>query len=218
MIWSILIASLARRSELLARVLADLGQQSAPGMEIVVYRNHGEKPLGEIRQALVEEARGEYLCFVDDDDRLPEYYVSEILPRLDGAIDYVGWRMQAYFDGLPLKPTYHTLDSDGWWETDTAYYRDVSHLNPVRTALARRCDFRRADPPEDVSWSNQLRAVLPSEPRQVVIPDDKVMYHYYANNDSTWRPGHEPAWDGAADPITEAPPVFLPVRWHPLST
>lgn len=215
MIWSILIASLVRRGPTLAQVLDDLGQQLVPGIEVVIYRNHGEIPLSHIRQALVDEATGQYLNFVDDDDRLPSYYVPEVLPLLDGWADYVGWRMQAYYDRRPLKPTYHTLDSDGWWESETAFYRDVSHLNPVRTELARRCDFRLADPPEDVSWSNQLRAVLPMPFRQNLVPFDRVMYEYYASGDSTWRPGHEPPWDGTPDPFPDLP---AGCRWHPQST
>lgn len=224
MIWSILIATLARREQQLAQVLEALGQQLAlfsPMVEVVAYRNHGETPLPVIRQALVEEARGDYLCFVDDDDTLPPYYVDTILPMLDGTVDYVGWRMQAYMDGAALKPTYHTLDTDGWWETDYAYYRDVSHLNPVRTALARQADFRRVgDGPEDVSWADQMRPLLHT---QHLCDGDRIMYHYYMRSaDSTWRVGHEPPWDGATDLLTtpvvhryDHIPAF---RWHPAST
>lgn len=222
MIWSILIASLARRSESLAQVVEDLGQQLVPGVEVIVYRNHGEKALGEIRQALVEAAGGTYLNFVDDDDRLPGYYVDEVVQRLDGEVDYIGWRMQAYIDGFQLKPTYHTLDVDHWWESDTAYWRDFSHLNPVRADFARLADFRRVDPPEDVSWADQLRIqasqldAIGLGLTQAVVPDDKVMYHYYSRSaDSTWRPGSEPAWNGSGEPFPELP---AGCRWHPEST
>lgn len=208
--WSILVATLARRSGHLANLLDDLDPQIREGVEVVAYRNHGEVPLGDIRQALVEEARGEYLCFVDDDDRLPPYYVDRVLPLLDG-VDYVGWRMQAHINGVPLKPTYHSLEYDRWFETPDAYFRDVSHLNPVRTALARQADFRNAEPPEDVTWSDQIRPLLATQH----YAGDDPMYLYYATNDSTWRPGHEPAWDGQSEPFPPTPPWL---RWHPHST
>jgi hypothetical protein len=215
--WSILVATLARRGDHLRQLLSDLIPQLAGSdeVEVVALRNHGERKLGDIRQSLVESARGEYLSFVDDDDRLPEYYVSEVLSRLDG-VDYVGWQMQAYVNGNPLKPTYHSLAYDGWFETPDAYYRDTSHLNPVRTALARRCDFRATEPPEDVAWSDQLRGLVVTQHYV-----DRVMYHYYATMDSTWRPGHE-YWDGVSDPLDDYTyhwandiPQF---RWHPEST
>lgn len=221
--WSVLIATLARRGALLDRVLADLrpGVTAAAGrVEVVAYRNRGERLLGEVRQALVEEARGAYLSFVDDDDRLPEYHVEKILERLvDGWPDYVGFRMQAYLDDRPLKPTYHNLGYGGWSEDAAGYYRDTSHLNPVRTELARRCDFRKTTPPEDVAWSDQLRAVLRELGEERIVHQrylDDVMYRYYANSgDSAWRPGHE-APDAASGPL---PDVDLPhFRWHPGST
>lgn len=222
MIWSILIATLARRNEKLVQLLTDLGPQLQlyqPMVEVVALRNHGQLPLSCYRQALVEDARGDYLCFVDDDDHLPGYYVETILPLLDG-VDYIGWRMQAYINGQQLKPTYHTLDSDGWWETDYAYYRDVSHLNPVRTALARQCDFRRGDPPEDVSWADQMRPLVHT---QNLCDGDRIMYHYqHSTADSAWHPTHEPEWNGASEQFTtpvvhqfDDVPGF---RWHSDST
>jgi hypothetical protein len=211
--WSILVATLARRADKLNLMLSDLGPQieAADGqVEIIAYRNHGERTLGHIRQVLVEAADGEYLSFVDDDDRVPPYYVSEVLPLLDG-VDYIGFRMQAYLDGVPYKPTFHSLRYEGWSADDNGFYRDTSHLNPVRTVLARQCDFRRTDPPEDVAWADQLRDLAITEHYI-----DRVMYHYYSSAyDSAWRPGHETdkTWSGNRPEID-----VLNFRWHPEST
>lgn len=213
--WSILVATLARREARLRELLSDLEPQvrHARGLvEIVALRNRGERPLGHVRQALVDDARGGYLSFVDDDDRVPDYFVERVVWHLVDHVDYVGWRMQAYVGGRPLKPTFHSLRYHGWSEDAAGYYRDVSHLNPVRTELARRCDFRRAEPPEDVGWADQLRPHLAGA-REAYV--DEVMYRYYATGDSAWRPGSEPA-DAAS-----GPPPDLDVshfRWHPEST
>jgi hypothetical protein len=104
---------------------------------------------------------------------------------MDDDIDYVGFRLQCYIDGSPLKPTYHSLRYKKWFDDARGFYRDVSHLNPVRRELALKADFRRTQPPEDVAWADQLRGVLKTE-RFV----DDVMYSYYSSgSDSTWRPG-----------------------------
>jgi hypothetical protein len=145
--------------------------------------NHGERPLGYVRQSLVESATSRYVSFVDDDDELPDYYVSEVVPLLDG-VDYVGWQMQCYIDRVRQKPTYHSIRYHRWYDDRNGYYRDVSHLNPIRTELARQADFRLGEPPEDVHWSTQVRPLVKTEHYI-----DKIMYHYWSStHDSTWRP------------------------------
>lgn len=213
--WSILIATLARRGEKLLGLLSALQPQMLPGVEVVAYRNHGERPLGDIRQALVEEAAGEYVSFIDDDDRPAELLVPSVLPLLDG-VDYVGWRMQAYIDGQPLKPTFHSLRYREWSEGPTAYFRDVSHLNPVRRELALKADFRRAVPPEDVSWSDQMRPYVETEN---YTGDDWIAYHYYASStDSSWRPGSQD-WQASMSQCPDLPDIAHPwFRWHSMST
>lgn len=210
--WSILIATLGRRSTKLRRLLGEFAPQMPTdrSVEVIAYRNHGEKPLAEIRQALVEDAQGQYISFVDDDDHLPDYYIPEVLTRLDG-VQYVGWQMQAYQDGQPLKPTFHSLRYGRWYEDNSGYYRDVSHLNPVLIELARKVDFRRGLPPEDVSWVDQMRHFVTTEHYI-----DRVMYHYYASSaDSAWRPGTETT----PEVIEPLPAVRHPwFRWHPAST
>lgn len=186
--WTILIATLGQREERFKRLLTHLIPQvvGADGhVNVLAYWNNGERPLAEVRQALVEEADGTFVSFIDDDDLVAPTYVTRILPLLSEPIDYVGFRLQCYVDGAPLKPTYHSLRYKKWFDDVKGYYRDISHLNPVRRELALKVDFRKADPPEDVAWADQLRGILKSE-----MYVDDVMYQYYSSSvDSTWRPG-----------------------------
>lgn len=186
--WTILVATLGQRQERFQRLLTYLLPQvenAAGRVNVLAYWNNGERPLADIRQALVEEANGTFVSFVDDDDLVSPTYVTRILPLLNHDIDYVGFRLQCYVDGSPLKPTYHSLRYDQWYDDERGFYRDVSHLNPVRRELALKADFRRTEPPEDVAWADQLRGILKTE-RFV----DDVMYSYYSSSyDTTWRPG-----------------------------
>lgn len=220
-VWSILVATLGQRRSRFKRLVDILAPQleSANGaVELVAYWNVGEVPLAEIRQTLVDEARGTYISFIDDDDTVPYYFVDEVLRAIesyshsiDGYPDYVGWQMQTYVDGEPLKPTYHSLHYDHWWDDESGYYRDISHLNPIlkRCVLTAGADFRRTQPPEDVAWTDQLRGHLTAEAYV-----DRVMYHYHASRtDSTWQPGAgRPAAGVVMMPPIELPSEFM--RYH----
>lgn len=188
--WTILVATLGQRQERFERLLSHLlpqVEEAAGAVNVLAYWNNGERPLAEVRQALVDEADGTFVSFVDDDDLVAETYVSAILARLRETpdVDYVGFQLQCYVDGFPLKPTYHSLRYPYWYDDERGFYRDVSHLNPVRRELALQADFRRTTPPEDVAWADQLRGQLKTE---AYVPD--VMYRYYSSStDTTWRPG-----------------------------
>lgn len=211
--WTILIATLGQRAARLERLLGQLLPQTDPyagEVMVLALYNHGERSLGEVRQDLVEQASSTYVSFVDDDDELPDYHVDEVARcLLDPTVDYVGWQMQCYVDDTPLKPTYHSLRYGRWYEDVNGYYRDVSHLNPVRRELALRADFRRGIPPEDVSWADQVR---PHVRREAYV--DRVMYHYRSSTvDSTWRgDGVQRVWH--LRPRVEHPNF----SWHPRSS
>lgn len=186
--WTILIATLGQRQERFKRLLDCLLPQvdeAAGRVNVLAYWNNGERSLAQIRQALVDEADGTFVSFIDDDDLVSATYVMRILPLLKEDVDYVGFQLQCYVDGAPLKPTYHSLRYAQWYDDARGYYRDVSHLNPVRRELALKADFRKTQPPEDVAWADQLRGILKNE--QYV---DDVMYQYYSSSfDTTWQPG-----------------------------
>lgn len=192
--WTILIATLGRRKDRLARLLGGLlPQVEAAGGAVTVEAlwNHGERPVGRVRQDLLEGARSEYVCFVDDDDEVPDYYVARVLPLLDG-VDFIGWRMQVWINGT-LQPgsTVHSLAYASDRQSDGVLYRNVSHLNPVRRDLTAGTSFCRGWP-EDADWCGQMRAKLRTETyigTEHYIDD--VMYLYRHDSRDTVQYGRQ---------------------------
>lgn len=193
--WDILIPTLGERRALFDRLMGVLMPQvdAAGGrVRVVGWFNNGEPTLADIRQRMIlDPSRARYVSFVDDDDLVSPDYVPEILAALDLSPDYVGFQVQCYSDGNPVAVAYHDLDHGRWVNLSDRYLRDISHLNPIRTTLARRADFRRSrrGSGEDRVWAEQIRRgrVLRD---QVVIP--RIMYHYLHTNPgsatgSRWR-------------------------------
>lgn len=209
-LWEVLIATLGQRGPRLRRLLDQLLPQLEPydgQVRVTALWNNGERSLGEMRQALVTNAHAEYVSFVDDDDTVPSFFVKRVVDALGSRPDQVGWQMQCWQDGRRLKPTFHSTRFRGWFEDDTGYYRDVSHLNPVKHEIALKCDFRQGEPPEDVSWVAQARALVCTE-----VYVDAVMYDYHASSsDSTWRGDVPP---GTYDRLVVDHPYF---QYHPWS-
>lgn len=182
--WTILVPTLGERRALFERLMATLLPQAErhPGVQVVGWWNNGSPSLPKIRQTMVQATTTDYLCFVDDDDLVSPEYVDEIVAALSDGPDYVGFTVQCYSDGWPTALAHHALKYGRWANLKTHYERDISHINPMRTRLARRADFTRAKAgrAEDRVWVDQLRRTqaLRSE---VVIP--RVLYHYlYSTN------------------------------------
>lgn len=184
---SILIATIGERNERFMKLLAKIMSQAEKHgnkIEVLAYWNNGERPMAEIRQTLVDEAFGEYVCFVDDDDDLPDYYCDEIIKATEKNPDYVGWQQQLWHNGEKMKPTFHSIKYEKWSEDDNGWYRDISHLNPIKRDIALKVKFGTPKgEAEDAPWASRIRPLIKTEE---YIP--KVMYHYIHNQlDSKWR-------------------------------
>jgi hypothetical protein len=188
---SILIATVGERDKRFRKLVGELTPQvrAYPGqIEVLCYWNNGELPIAEIRQALVNEARGEYVCFIDDDDGVPSYYCDRIMQATESYPDQVGWVQQLYWDGVKTKPTFHSIKYDGWSEDVNGYYRECSHLNPIKREIALKIPFTGYDGPEDLNWAQRVASFVDTE--EYV---DDVMYLYYYNSaDSIWQTGKVP--------------------------
>lgn len=205
---SILIATVGERNERFLELVDRLAPQVLPygdQVEVLVHWNNFEHPIAEIRQALVDEAKGEYTCFIDDDDLVPDYYCDRIMAATETRPDYVGWRMQLWYDGVKMKPTYHSIVYGSWWDDADGYYRNISHLNPIRRELALQVPFTGHDGPEDYCWSEAVAPLVHTEK----YIEDPMYFYYFDSSDSIWR-GEKSAQGGYTRPA-----LHPPFRYHP---
>jgi len=228
-VWMICIPTIPRRAETLQRVLLDLMPQTeaadACGMvQVVGWLNVGTPRIAEIRDRLVTYAaeRGaEYISFVDDDDRLPEYYVAEGLAAMEHNPDHVGLLLDYWKNGEQRAVVEHRLLHRRWQTLKAnplTLVRDFTHIDPIKVSWARRGRFAEARPHqmEDRIWAQQLRDVGFTARRgatEVFI--NRIMYRYI------WVPDQS-AWD-TKDKLTT---LGIPIRpfiahpyftWHPES-
>jgi glycosyltransferase involved in cell wall biosynthesis len=190
--WTILVPTLGERRPLFERLMAQLLPQldkHGGQVRVTAWHNDGSPSLPEIRQRMILAAQTDYVCFVDDDDLVSPYYVAEIVRALETRPDYVGFQVQCYSDGAPTAIAHHSLEFRRWRNLPGRYERDISHLNPIRTLIARKADFRLAGRrAEDRAWADQIRQrrLLRT---QVVIP--RTLYHYlYEPGGSRWQVPH----------------------------
>jgi hypothetical protein len=207
--WTILVPTLGERSALFERLMGALLPQLDPyggRVQVRGWFNNGRPGLPEIRQRMNEGVKTEYLSCVDDDDLVPPYFVDEVMGALGQHPDYVGFLVQCYSDDVPTAVSYHDLTNRGWKNEPDRYLRDISHINPIRSEIARSADYTRArtGEAEDRAWVAQLRHGRKLK-TQIMI--NRIMYHYLystsksAGVGSRWRapsritPGGRPAID-----------------------
>lgn len=196
--WAILVPTLGERRQLFERLMGTLLPQTdayRDRVRVIGRFNNGTPSLAAIRQALVVGAGTDYVSFVDDDDLVSGDYVSSVMGALGARPDYVGFQVQCYSDGRPTGIADHSLKHRGWTNEPRRYFRDISHINPIRASIAATADFRRAriGAAEDRAWVEQLRrgGKLKTE---IYLP--KIVYHYLYS--TSRKPGEGSRW---RDPV-----------------
>ncbi len=145
-------------------------------VECLINRDKGEKTTGCKRQELLEQATGEYVVFVDDDDEVFPYYIREMLEAAKSDADCIaingfmstngsneiGWELSKDFEN-------RTVLRDG----KPFYERKANHLCAIKRVLALKAGFPDISNGEDKSYSEAVNKFLKTE-----VKIDLPMYHY----------------------------------------
>lgn len=171
--WSILILTIHTRTDYVKTLVDHLSAQACnyKDVEIIWLGDNINRSTGEKRQLLLDMAKGEYVSFVDDDDRVSDEYIDTIYPLLDG-VDCVNFRVR-YCNGELCKDVLYNRDYQRDSNTKEFYLRLPNHLMCVRRDLARKSGYDSDYIYEDRNYAQRLRGHLKS---QKII--DKVLYYY----------------------------------------
>lgn len=158
---SILIPTLAKREKSLLRLCAVLeGQILYNGLndriEIVIMCDNGEMPVGTKRNKLLEKSRGEYVCFIDDDDMVSADYIKLLYDNLASYPDCLSLKGIITTNGKNPRLFVHSLCYKKLFESNGVYYRPPNHLNPIRRDIAIRFTFPSRYVGEDSDWCLQI--------------------------------------------------------------
>jgi glycosyltransferase involved in cell wall biosynthesis len=194
---SVLMPSVSSRlATKMPRVFLDLERQArGKDVEVLVLLDDRKRSIGLKRNALVSIAQGEFIAFVDDDDRVAYDYVDRLLEKIGDCdntlqpdvIVFDVW-VSGYHERFGLSDRLCSYDLDHEHQTlSDQYHRKPNHLMAWRTALVKQEPFSDSSSGEDTDWAHRICARFKNLLRQERI--DKVLYSYDFDTNDTSQNG-----------------------------
>lgn len=184
---SVLIPSIPRRLPQLTELIVSLEAQGHPQLEVLVFLDNCQRPLGLKRNALMREAAGLYCCHIDDDEAVSPDFFATLLPELQHGVDLVAYDGDASLNGAP---PFRVRTILGAANEQPRHLPGGRHSDIVRqpwfwcawrTELARQFKFPDYHSgKEDWIWLEQILPAVRSH-RKV----DKVLFHHRYNAKTT---------------------------------
>lgn len=125
-------------------------------VEVIILVDEKQNTIGYKRNELLKYASGEYVAFVDVDDRINENYFSLLLAAIETKPDCCSLNGIITTDGCNPKYFTHSLRYKNWYEESNIYYRPPNHLNCIKSSIAKAFIFPNLSNGEDKDWSMQI--------------------------------------------------------------
>jgi glycosyltransferase involved in cell wall biosynthesis len=182
---SILVPTVPNRIDnFYLRLMKDLINQTKDysNVELISFFDNKKISIGKKRNEMLRLANGEYLVFIDDDDRISPDYVSEIMKALEanpGTDCVVFDNICSVNSGTPYVCKYgiefeYKGPVNGLWTGKPA------HTMVYKSEIAKRYNYTDMGAGEDMDW---VKRAWKDIVRQTRI--DKVLYYYDAEPNTT---------------------------------
>ncbi len=182
---SILIPTIAKRRLLLDNLLTELNEQikgivDVSSVEIIIDKIEVE-PIGKKRNELLREAKGEYVCFFDDDDLPSNDYIETLLKAIETKPDCVSLRGIMTTNGSNPEIFEHSIRYKKYKTNEKAKYPEVkyerypNHISCIKSSIAKQFKFPEINHGEDTDFATQIfkSGLLKKE-----FYVDSVLYYY----------------------------------------
>ncbi|MGP8214737.1 MAG: glycosyltransferase family 2 protein [Bacteroidia bacterium] len=159
--------------------------QNCGSVEILWLGDNKTMSVGEKRNKLLSLAKGDYVCFVDDDDWVADDYIDAILQGIEQKKDCVTFDAIYSADGGKEVPVHFSVNNllnvD---EPGKARLRVPNHLIPVKREYALATKFPEKSFGEDTDYGLRIRRLLKTEYH---IERPMYYYRFSAKNSETHR-------------------------------
>jgi glycosyltransferase involved in cell wall biosynthesis len=178
---SILIPHVIDRSEMLSSLIKNLTNQiyraNLLPHQIEILTNQEQLSIGEKRNKLLEQSKGKYVCFIDDDDDVSSDYINLLLEGISKDVDCCSLRGVITVNGESPKLFEHSIKYNQYKVTNNeiVYERYPNHLNCIKSDIAKQFKFVPINYGEDTQWATQINKSGLIKTEHFI---DKVIYHY----------------------------------------
>lgn len=179
---SILTPTLNSRSEKLHALWAELQyQMQSKPVQLLSLGDNKSMTVGEKRNHLMDMAKGDYFCFIDDDDSVSSDFIEEVLQAVETGKPIITFNGTQNTNGKQDLPfTYdinigRNMKRDGWkvmlpdhlciWKNSEVTYK-----------------FPHKNISEDHEWAKKICADFKESDVHHI---DKFLYHYEFNKDES---------------------------------
>lgn len=181
---TVIVPSIPSRMDSLYGVLEELFRQAeGKPVEIVCLLDNRKSNLSEKRNQAIANAKGRFISFVDDDDKIEPDYVDQILtciaenPKADCVVFDV---LVHGYTPEPKLCSYGIEYQHG--ENEQGYLRKPNHVMAYRTQISRKHKYRKdlSAISEDTEWAERASKDIMNQARV-----SKTLYHYFYNPKTT---------------------------------
>ena len=176
--WSVLIPTIPGRETKLHTLIMTIREKVAricPDLrvEICLSFDNRETSIGLKRQTLLNQAKGKYLSFIDDDDTITDAYVEDVWACFQGGYHTMRLRGQMKEYTFTHSVAVKLNDPMATKDDPPVFQRPPNHLNPMFSDIAKFIPFKDALRGEDLDWtltllkSNFLETEYTSDPSRI---------------------------------------------------
>ena len=198
---TIAVCTMPSRMGSFTKVAEELFRQAeGKPVEVFCFMDNRKSNLSEKRNLVIAGAKGRFISFVDDDDRVEPDYVDAILEEIRKAPDTDCVVFDVLVHGYTAAPKVCKYDvAFNHGEDLQTYYRKPNHVMAYRTAISRKHQYRKdlSAISEDTEWAERASKDIRKQSRI-----GKVLYHYLYNAAQTTQ----------VNPAPQAAPAVVPMQ------
>lgn len=183
---SILIATVPSRirafyPNLLDSINSQIGNRA--DIEVIGFYDNKKRTVGSKRNELLKLAQGNFLTFIDDDDRIANDYIQSIMTCIEQNpnADCIVFDCITTIDGDKDNPTYskYSIKYD-YTHVGDQWRGKPAHTMVWKSEIAKKHIYSNQNYGEDIDWVKRACKDIQNE-----IRIDKVLYYYDFNNSTT---------------------------------
>jgi glycosyltransferase involved in cell wall biosynthesis len=183
---SILIPTLPARIDYYSHLIRNLNNQIISNnlqneVQILSFCDTKDISVGEKRNFLLRNSNAEYVCFIDDDDRIADNYIFKIIQAIQSGADVITFCGDYVENGINTAFSISMVHR-GNYNEQNMLYRLPNHLCPVKRNIALSCMFTDKNFGEDSDYAEKINQYIKNE---FHIQEKLYFYIYNSNNSQT---------------------------------